>query len=212
MQLTPVGALIDDSSVDPLNIQNIGVNSHAVIDIHIADGTLHFTEASIDHTAISNIGVNSHAAIDIHIADGTIHFTEGSIDHVNVLNVGTNTHAQIDTELTALALRVRSITVENPIANDNFALFFTDIAITIQQLNFVLQGATNTTIFVRFAADRSAAGTSVINAGTVVSNTTAGQEFTSFDNAAIPAGNWVWIEITAITNTPDEIHVSAVFM
>lgn len=66
---------------------------------HVADGTIHFTEASIDHTAIQNIGTNSHAAIDAHIADGTIHFTEASIDHTAIANIGTNSHAAIDTHI-----------------------------------------------------------------------------------------------------------------
>ncbi len=69
------------------------------LDNHIADATIHFTEASIDHLNIQNIGVNSHAAIDTHIADTTIHFTEASIDHTAIQNVGTNTHAQIDAHI-----------------------------------------------------------------------------------------------------------------
>ncbi len=71
----------------------------SVQDAHIADGTIHFTEASIDHLNIQNVGTNTHAQIDSHIADGSIHFTEASIDHVNIQNVGTNTHAQIDAHI-----------------------------------------------------------------------------------------------------------------
>jgi len=55
------------------DISNVGGNTHAQIDSHIGDGTIHFTEGSIDHTAIQNIGINSHAQIDTHIGDATIH-------------------------------------------------------------------------------------------------------------------------------------------
>lgn len=50
-----------------------GTGTHTAIDSHIADNTIHFTEASIDHTAIQNIGTNTHAQIDTHIANDEIH-------------------------------------------------------------------------------------------------------------------------------------------
>jgi len=37
---------------------NGGAGSHATITAHIADATIHFTEASIDHANITNIGTN----------------------------------------------------------------------------------------------------------------------------------------------------------
>ena len=79
---------------DHLLLTNIGVNSHVQIDAHIADASIHFTEASIDHTAILNVGVNTHAQIDTHIADASIHFTEASIDHGSIAGLGDDDHPQ----------------------------------------------------------------------------------------------------------------------
>jgi hypothetical protein len=75
-------------------LTSVGTNTHAQIDTHIADGTVHFTEASIDHTAILNIGTNTHVQIDTHIADGTIHYTEASIDHGSIAGLGDDDHTQ----------------------------------------------------------------------------------------------------------------------
>jgi hypothetical protein len=76
------------------SLTGIGTNTHAQVDTHIADGTIHFVQGAIDHTAITNIGTNSHAAIDLHIADGTLHFTEASIDHGAIAGLGDDDHTQ----------------------------------------------------------------------------------------------------------------------
>ena len=55
-------------TVDHTNLTTIGTNSHAQIDVHVADATLHFVEGAIDHANILNIGTNTHSQIDTHIA------------------------------------------------------------------------------------------------------------------------------------------------
>jgi hypothetical protein len=78
---------------------NIGTNTHAQIDTHIANTSIHFPMSAIDHTLIGNIGVKTHAQIDSHIADTSIHFTLAAIDHALIANIGVNSHIQIDTHL-----------------------------------------------------------------------------------------------------------------
>jgi hypothetical protein len=73
-------SMINDGDIDHTAISNIGTNTHAQIDSHIADTSIHFTEGSIDHTAINNIGTNTHAQIDSHIGDDTIHFTTSDLN------------------------------------------------------------------------------------------------------------------------------------
>ena len=80
-------------TVDHTELSSIGTKSHTVIDAHINNALIHFTEASIDHTAILNVGTNSHAAIDLHIGTGSIHFTEGSIDHGSITGLGDDDHS-----------------------------------------------------------------------------------------------------------------------
>ena len=53
-------------------IQDSGLSLSSV-NTHIADATIHFTEASIDHDNILNIGTYQHVGVDSHIATGNIH-------------------------------------------------------------------------------------------------------------------------------------------
>lgn len=95
LDLVLYGTLVTPSTIDGRDVSVDGT----VQDSHIADATVHFTEASIDHTHIQNIGTKTHAQIDTavaastaHIADSTIHFTQASIDHGSISGLSDDDH------------------------------------------------------------------------------------------------------------------------
>ena len=129
-------------------------------------------------------------------------------------NGGAGSHATIDTRLDALELRTKSFTLENPIGSSEILTwFFTDVAITVEQLNFVVSGpgGAQLDVDIQFGATRNAVGTSIITGGETITNMAGGQEVTSFDNDAIPANSWVTFRSNSPLNTPTEIHVSMVY-
>ena len=100
--------------------------------------------------------------------------------------------------------------LENPSVLDNFMFFYTRKQITVKKLVYVILGATSSTVFISFGPDRSTTPTDIIDAGTVVSNTTTGQIITTFDNAVIPENNFVVVRVTANVLNPDQLDVHLV--
>ena len=117
--------LAGDIVTNHTGLTNIGVNTHAQIDAHIADATLHYTQASISITKsqVSDFGTyltdltteNLTTLSDVNLVTPingqvlTYNNTTGDwenttpaagvTDHVLLSNIGVNTHAQIDTHI-----------------------------------------------------------------------------------------------------------------
>ena len=104
----------------------------------------------------------------------------------------------------------RSITIVQPQVNDSFTLFRTSRETTITSVMALVQGSSPSVIFeLRYASDRSAAGT-LATSSTTVTNTTTGSAATIL-NQPIPSERYVWIDVTGVSGTVDEFNVSIAF-
>lgn len=102
----------------------------------------------------------------------------------------------------------RSITIAGPLANDSFTLFRTSRETTIASVVGLVSGG-SVTYELRYAADRSTAGT-LATVSDTVTNTTTG-DAAAIQNQPIPAGRYVWVKITAVSGTVDEFNLSVAF-
>lgn len=75
-----ISSLADITTRSHTLLVDIGTNTHAQIDTHIADATIHFLQTAIDHVNLLNKGTNTHAQIDTHLgASSGIHGITGLV-------------------------------------------------------------------------------------------------------------------------------------
>jgi hypothetical protein len=102
----------------------------------------------------------------------------------------------------------RSITIAEPQIGDSFTLFRTTRSTVITgAIALVSNGSV--TYELRYAADRTTAGTLATASDTVTSITTG--DSATVQNQPIPADRYVWIEITAVSGTVAEFNLSVAF-
>lgn len=103
----------------------------------------------------------------------------------------------------------KAITVESPTNSENITLFFTDVAIEVLQVNDVVQGTTpSVTYNIEYASTRDAVSPTSLWTSDRTTTSESGAETTSFNNASIPAGSWIWLTTSATSGTNDEINVT----
>jgi hypothetical protein len=101
----------------------------------------------------------------------------------------------------------------SPQANDRRILLRAPQALTISRVDAVLTGGTSPSISfsLRHGADVSAAGTAVTTDPITTASTTSGSVSTSFQDPAIPEGQWLWLEVTASSGSPQALTLSVLF-
>ncbi len=102
----------------------------------------------------------------------------------------------------------RSITIAGPQIGDSFTLFRTSGETTITSAVALVSNG-SVTYELRYAADRTTAGT-LATASDIVTNTTTGDSAT-VQNQPIPSDRYVWLNITAVSGTVNEFNLSVAF-
>lgn len=134
--------------------------------------------------------VNAAGEVCVDTTSDTLNFYDGTLEAV--LN----------------PVQSKSITIENPTAAEDISMFYSDDAITITKMVFVITGSTSATTTIRHHTDRSNAGNEVVTGGTTANSTTTGNVVTSFNDATVPADSFVWLETTALSGTPTSLSVT----
>ena len=100
--------------------------------------------------------------------------------------------------------------LDSPQANDRRILLRAAQALTISRVDAVLSGGTSPSVSfsLRHGADVSAAGTAATTDPITVTSTTTGRASTSFQVPEIPAGHWLWLQITTVSGSPVVLTVS----
>lgn len=231
--------LFADLGSTPTTLSGYGISdTKANFDTALSDGTFAYAGGAfhdgfsdyvgnehIDHTTVtitagsglsySTGGTNiaSSATIDLDINELTAETaTVGSTDYVAMYDAGVgNRKVLLDNIRPNLT---KGITIEDPTATEDATLFFTDVAITVTQLNAVVRGTTpSVTWTIRHdngTATRSATGNEVVTGGKATTSE-ANDEITAFNDATIPAGSWVWLETTAQSGTVNELSVTITY-
>ncbi len=109
----------------------------------------------------------------------------------------------------ASGLRVpRGFGVEWPTASENVTMGYFARAVTVKQMNDVVRGTSpSVTWNVCHASARNSGSPNRLWSTNRTTTSQSGAETSSFDDATIPAGSWVWLVTSAKTGTVEELSV-----
>lgn len=95
--------------------------------------------------------------------------------------------------------------IASPSASEDRVIGFAHRELVVVELDAIVRGTSpSVTWTIRYATDRSAAGTEIVSSGTTTTSTTTGSQVTSLTNDTIPANSWIWLETSATSGTVDE--------
>lgn len=183
-----------------------------VVSADIKNGTIAGEDLAAN-IAITSTGVQDYGgAASVEIPNGAGGTTVDAAGEVCVDTTSKTLNIYDGAAETVLnPIQSKSVTIEDPTGSEDISLFYTDDAITITKMVFVITGSTSATTTIRHGTDRSAAGAEVVTGGTVANSTSTGNVVTAFNDATVVADSFIWLETTALADTPDSLAVTIFF-
>jgi hypothetical protein len=151
----------------------------------------------------AGINVGSHAGDPSGVANGDIWYNS-TLNRYLVRENGVT--RKITTTLT------KTVTLNNPGAAENISLFFTDIAVTITSITDAAQGTTpSVTYNIRHATTRNNGTPNDLFGSARVLTSSSGTSTTTFADATIPAGSFVWLITSAVSGTIGDVTITITY-
>jgi hypothetical protein len=119
-----------------------------------------------------------------------------------------------DAQAKAANPQSKTMTIGGPTATDIVTIFYTDVAITVTKLNDQVQGSGGglaVTYQINHATARNSGTPNTLLSAARTANTVAGSFTTTFNDATIPAGSWVWYVASSTGGVPSEISITLTY-
>jgi hypothetical protein len=106
----------------------------------------------------------------------------------------------------------KTLVLNNPSASENISLFYTDVAVTISKVADAVQGSTpSVTYQVNHASARNSGSPNTLYSVGRAVTSAAGTTTTTFNDATIPAGSYVWFTTSAASGTVGDFMVTLTY-
>lgn len=107
---------------------------------------------------------------------------------------------------------IKGATIETPGSSENVTLFYTRKAITIREVADVVRGTSpSVTWQIKYATTRDSGSPTDLFSASRTTTSTSGATTTTFNDATIGAGNWIWLVTSATSGTNDELSVQLTY-
>jgi hypothetical protein len=106
----------------------------------------------------------------------------------------------------------KAVSFQSPTASENVSLWYTPVALTITEVGESIRGTTpSVTYNIRYAATRDAASPTAVFSSDRAVTSVSGTTVSTFANASIPAGSWIWITTSATSGTVNDFNATIIY-